>query len=132
MTRRTLAALTLGVGFLLPSCGDSDTGSGGGGSSGSAQLDAGDTDAAEGPWECLEGNIAHRKADGETKDCGLVRCTVEDGCGNTALGCKSNDDCVSSTAEAGWEVDLPVTCRHGMCAEEVTTPEGGDASDETG
>ena len=79
-------------------------------------------DAAVGPWECLEGNVARRKSDGHTSGCGLLRCTVEDGCGNT-LGCQSEEDCVSSTLEAGWDVDLEVNCVDRMCRERLEFPD---------
>jgi hypothetical protein len=96
--------------FLLPNCsGDGDSGGDSGGSVQDSGTESGE-DAAVGPWECLEGNVARRKSDGHTTRCGLLRCTVEDGCGNTALGCQSEEDCVSSTLEAGWEVDLEVIC----------------------
>ena len=52
---------------------------------------------------------------GPPRNVGLVRCTVEDGCGNTALGCQGEEDCVSSTLEAGWDVDLEVSCVNGIC-----------------
>jgi len=110
----TLAALFL----MLAGCsGDGDSE---GGSSGAPQDGGADTvdDVAVGPWECLENNVARRKSDGKTNPCGLLRCTVEDGCGNTALGCENEEDCVSSTAEAGWDVDLEVRCNGGMCDSE--------------
>lgn len=108
--------------FLLPSCGASDGdggGGGGGGGSGGSDPDAqvaDDVDAAEGPWECPEKNIARRKTDNYTQDCGLLLCTTADGCGNVALGCDTDDDCVKSTLEAGWEVDLPVHCVGRICS----------------
>ncbi len=113
MSKSVMAAALALVAFLLPNCsGDGDDG--GGGSVQDSGTESGEA-AAVGPWECLHGNVARRKSDGQTTPCGLLRCTVEDGCGNSALGCQSEEDCVSSTLEAGWEVDLEVICSYGLC-----------------
>ena len=115
MTRLIMVAIAAGISLLVASCGSSDGGpEPGGGSGGSTNDGSVAGDAAEGPFECLkEGNIARRKSDGDKQPCGLERCTVQDGCG--ALGCETDDDCVSSTLEAGWHVDYPVKCIAGGC-----------------
>ncbi len=122
MSRFIMTTLGAGLSLLVASCGSSDGGPGPGGGSGGTMGDgAVASDAAEGPFECLQGNVARRKSDGDTEPCGLERCTVQDGCG--ALGCETDDDCVSSTLEAGWQVDYPVKCNAGGC-DYVSPPPG--------
>jgi hypothetical protein len=125
MSERCMSTMLVALAVLLPSCGgdgDSENGGGSGGSTLDAAVpDTGD-EAAEGPWECLEDNVARRKSDGDTGGCGLLRCTVEDGCGNS-LGCDAEEDCISSTAEAGWDVDLEVSCVGGQCEVPPSMPD---------
>jgi hypothetical protein len=126
VTRLIMVAIAAGISLLVASCGSSDGGpEPGGGSGGSTSDGSVAGDAAEGPFECLkEGNIARRKSDGDTEPCGLERCTAQNGCGVPgALGCETDDDCVSSTLEAGWQVDYPVKCIAGGCGP-VTPPPG--------
>jgi hypothetical protein len=121
MSKSIMAAALALVAFLLPNCsGDGDDG--GGGSVRDSGTESGEA-AAVGPWECLQGNVAQRKSDGHTTPCGLLRCTVEDGCGNPVLGCQSEEDCVSSTLEAGWDVDLEVICDDGTCLDRIQFPD---------
>jgi len=114
VSRTLTVSMVVLIASLTSGCGDGDDGSGGGASSGQdagldAQAETSD-EPAVGPWECLPNNIARRKSDGDIVECGFLKCTVEDGCGNTALGCQSDEDCVSSTLEVGWTVDQPVHC----------------------
>ena len=75
----------------------------------------------EGPWECIENNVSVNKETGVTRPCGLDKCFPGIGCKNDWRGglCESDDDCISSTAEAGYAMDCPVWCDitstcHGM------------------
>ena len=119
---------TLALLLTLAGCsGDGDSGNGAGGAPQDSGTDAVDDtvddtadDTAVGPWECLENNVAKKKLDGKETSCGFNRCTVEDGCGNTALGCENNDDCISSTLEIGWDTDLRVWCNGGACTPDST------------
>jgi len=66
----------------------------------------------EGPWECIENNVSVNKETGVTRPCGLNKCFPGIGCKNDWRGgrCESDDDCISSTAEAGYPMDCPVWC----------------------
>jgi hypothetical protein len=115
----------LASGFALGCGGDGTTdaaggAAGSGGEDGDATSDAfseaGDAETADGPWECADVHTAIHPASGYIDDCGLLRCKIGVGC-HSVKGCSTNDDCVSSTAEAGWQVDYPVYCDQlGFCS----------------
>ena len=100
--------------------GESGGGSGQGGSGGQPRQDGGDVEdatadseaaPAEGPWECVFPNTAVHKERGWTEECGFDKCRAGTGCKQKTLGrCETDDDCISSTLERGWEGDRPVFC----------------------
>ena len=103
--------------------GDADTdndGDVGDGDSATSDAESG-APPVEGPWECIENNVSVNKETGVTRPCRLNKCFPGIGCKNDWRGglCESDDDCVSSTAEAGYAMDCPVWCDitnlcHGM------------------
>lgn len=116
MKKKILCCCLALTGALWGGCGGDSTTNDPAGTGGGADDAAGpgdgsgeESEAAVGPYECLEGNVARMKDGGYTEKCGLRRCKEDVGCAG-ALGCKSDDDCVSNTLEAGWTVDYPVTC----------------------
>jgi hypothetical protein len=114
MTRMIATLCVLCAAGLGTGCGGGDSGSPNTEkpTSDAAAPDTG-AEAATGPWECVENNVAVWKENGTRVPCGGFRCHVEDGCGNYAAeGCKSDDDCISSTEELG---DPPEEAREVHC-----------------
>ncbi|MCL2823367.1 MAG: hypothetical protein FWD57_05190 [Polyangiaceae bacterium] len=129
---RTLltASITIFVSFLLSACSGSpgtvdnpeDTGTGGnGGDGGPDQPNEADVDAdvgdepIEGKWTCGENNRAIEIGTGYVWICGMDKCVEGIGCLGWDEPCESDDECIESTLEIGWEVDLAVHCKYGIC-----------------
>jgi hypothetical protein len=120
MTRMIATLCVLCAAGLGTGCGGGDSGSPNTEkpTSDAAAPDTG-AEAATGPWECVENNVAVWKENGTRVPCSTYRCHVDDGCGDIqSKVCKSDDRCISSTAETGDPPDKArdVRCIDGVCS----------------
>jgi len=119
MNSRILFSYALSISCMICGCGTASTtdpgGTGGeppdGGVGGDSGADA-DADSEEthsnDPYECIFPNKSVEKATGRTVDCCEYKCSTLTGC--KWPPCESDDDCVDSTLELGWEQHFPVVC----------------------
>ena len=132
-TTTTLAVIGFSIGFLIPACSSSGPESGDpvppgtGGNTGDSAVHndsggdaSGDGDTGPlGPWDCsVPGQARWIATDVDlVRYCGFFGCSSERGC---KIRCDSDDDCISSTLQLGWEHDLRVFCDDHSCEREMT------------
>jgi len=148
MNSRILFIYALCISCLICGCGigsttqtDETGGSGGGtaeggsggdsGSDADAEVDA-DADSVEtpsdDPYECIFPSKSLEKATNLVESCGTYKCSTLIGC--KWPPCDSNDDCVASTLELGWELEFPVVCNEAfVCTAQTPSHHGDDPGD---
>ena len=110
--------------------GGADSGGSGGiaGNAGDAPDDASDdgdtgTDEPEPtyPFQCIFPNTSVNNETWEQQFCGFRKCTPDRGCETNQPGgyCTSDDECLDSTCDLGWDGYAPVICREDLCSPDI-------------